>query len=390
MMNNDVLNVQRRSEQDFFNGAAPREALAWERAAIQADQEQNQQMALFAEAERHIQEEHLQAILNEGELKAHNAHQALGGMAVQHVHNEPQECCVTREQQTYDGYPRNFLSHPDFGPQAIHQSRWANCGPRDRDYTLNDTHYRVHGVRPQLESGQIADAIAVHQRFGSHAIGPPHPRFDAEVMQRQRRWSPGKFTKEEWQAKYGTMDGFDAYDKSMEHPHYYTGSHVHQGAVKDHLGHWRTDQERARLKAQAAEAHFQKREAEKEQYRQMREKLAAETARRTKVGWDTPQVFECVIPHPGVGYRNSVDFNDKNPDNKGPKCTSSTGEPMQKCVIGTEFQKGPSGVIFLKCTTGRGWLPMTNVRGDVECFKHLGAASQVETKSLRFQSPKME
>ena len=107
------------------------------------------------------------------------------------------------------------------------------------------------------------------------------------------------------------MDGFDAYDKSMEHPHYYTGSHVQQGAVKDHLGHWRTDQERQRLKAQAAEAHFQKREAEKEQYRKMREKLAAETARRTKIGWDTPQVFECVIPHPGVGYRNSVDFNDK-------------------------------------------------------------------------------
>jgi hypothetical protein len=97
----------------------------------------------------------------------------------------------------------------------------------------------------------------------------------------------------------------------MEHPHYYTGSHVQQGDVKDHLGHWRTDQERQRLKAQAAEAHFQKREAEKEEYRKMREKLAAETARRTKIGWDTPQVFECVIPHPGVGYRNSVDFNDK-------------------------------------------------------------------------------
>ena len=31
MMNNDNLSVQRRSEQAFFNGAAPRDALGWER-----------------------------------------------------------------------------------------------------------------------------------------------------------------------------------------------------------------------------------------------------------------------------------------------------------------------------------------------------------------------
>jgi len=386
-MNNDSLSVQRRSEQNFFNGVAPRDALAWERAAYRADYEQNHQMKLFAEAERHIQEEHLKVILTERDFEDHAANKAFRDIAIEHVHNDPEECCVTRNEQTYHGYQGTFLSHPDFGPQPIHESRWANSGPRHRDYTLNDTHYRVHGVQPQLESGQIADAIAVHQRFRSHAIGPPQPRFDAEVMQRQRQWTSGKFTKDEWRAKYGTMDGFDAYDKSMEHPHYYTGSHVQQSTVKDHLGHWRTDEERQRLKNEAAEAHFRKREAEKEQYNKMRERLAAETGKRIKIGWDTPQVFECVIPHPGVGYRNSVDFNDKNPDNKGPKCTSSTGESMQKCVIGTEFQKGPTGVLFLKCTTGRGWLPMTNVKGDVQCFKHLGPVSEVQTKDLRMQSP---
>ena len=51
---------------------------------------------------------------------------------------------------------------------------------------------------------------------------------------------------------------------------------------------------------------------------------------------------------------------DKNKDNRGPRCTLEDGTPIQsvRCVIGTEFVKSKEGVTFLKCSTGRGWLPL--------------------------------
>merc|ERR1712086_1205280 len=54
--------------------------------------------------------------------------------------------------------------------------------------------------------------------------------------------------------------------------------------------------------------------------------------------WTTPQVFVCIVGHPGVGYRFTPSFadKDKNKDNRGPRCTLEDGTPIQsvRCVIG--------------------------------------------------------
>jgi len=103
---------------------------------------------------------------------------------------------------------------------------------------------------------------------------------------------------------------------------------------------------------------------------------AAEAAAKAKDASDelcsTPQVFECTQPHPVVAYRYSPKFADKNPDGKGPKSTHESGAPLQKCVVGSDFVKSSEGITFMKCSTGRGWLPLHNKSGSINCFKHLG------------------
>jgi len=103
--------------------------------------------------------------------------------------------------------------------------------------------------------------------------------------------------------------------------------------------------------------------------------------------WTTPQVFVCIVGHPGVGYRFTPSFadKDKNKDNRGPRCTLEDGTPIQRCAIGTEFVKSKEGVTFLKCSTGRGWLPLHTPNGTQDCFKHLGAEGEVDTSNMRFK-----
>jgi len=103
--------------------------------------------------------------------------------------------------------------------------------------------------------------------------------------------------------------------------------------------------------------------------------------------WTTPQVFQCIVGNPGVGYRHSPDFADKdvNKDNRGPRSTLEDGTPIQKCVIGTEFVKSKEGVTFLKCSTGRGWLPLHTPNGTRDCFQHLGAEREVDTSNMTFK-----
>ena len=85
--------------------------------------------------------------------------------------------------------------------------------------------------------------------------------------------------------------------------------------------------------------------------------------------WRTPQLFECLINFPGIGFRYTPSFADK-----VTKCSSSalwshraaaqnkdgTGPIAPKHMIATEFVKSEKNVTFLKCETGRGWLPLTN------------------------------
>jgi len=127
-----------------------------------------------------------------------------------------------------------------------------------------------------------------------------------------------------------------------------------------------------------------------EDQKQKKEKVAAAAAAKAKEAsdesWSTPQVFECTQPHPGVAYRHSPKFADKNSDGKGPKSTHESGAPLQKCVVGSDFVKSSEGITFMKCSTGRGWLPLHNPSGSINCFKHLGEHGEVDENGLRFQS----
>jgi len=90
-----------------------------------------------------------------------------------------------------------------------------------------------------------------------------------------------------------------------------------------------------------------------------------------EVGVEVPygrQVFQCQIDKPGVGYRNTPSFADKVPDGTGPESPN--------CIIATAMQHGPQAV-FIKCASGRGWLPLTNPSGSRICFKHLGAEGEL-------------
>jgi len=133
--------------------------------------------------------------------------------------------------------------------------------------------------------------------------------------------------------------------------------------------------EAARKEAEAAEA---ARVAEADSVAR-----AAKKAEGANQMWSTPQVFECLIPFPGVGYRFSPKFSDKNPDGKGPKGPN-------KYMIGSEFTKSENNVTFLKCSTGRGWLPLTNPAGSVQCFRHVGAVGEVDIHDMNLMKTQEE
>jgi hypothetical protein len=83
--------------------------------------------------------------------------------------------------------------------------------------------------------------------------------------------------------------------------------------------------------------------------------------------------YQCTVPHPGVGYRFTPKFADKNDDGCGPVA----GE----VIIATAIVQGPQEV-FVKCKSGNGWLPLFSVSNDVEVLKHLGKVSAVDLDKL--------
>jgi hypothetical protein len=105
--------------------------------------------------------------------------------------------------------------------------------------------------------------------------------------------------------------------------------------------------------------------------------------------------YQCLAPHPGVGYRNTPVFPDKNDGGDGPV----EGEVIKATAI----VQGPQG-IFLRCSSGHGWLPLTNPeKKDARLFGHLGrkdkfnlkdhpnlkmAAYAIKVKSPKSKSPK--
>jgi len=80
------------------------------------------------------------------------------------------------------------------------------------------------------------------------------------------------------------------------------------------------------------------------------------------------RVYQCTVPNPGVGYRHTPQFADKNKDGTGPQ------DPQ--VVIADRMCQGPSAV-FIRCTSGKGWLPISNPDGKQQILKHIGKESEI-------------
>jgi len=80
------------------------------------------------------------------------------------------------------------------------------------------------------------------------------------------------------------------------------------------------------------------------------------------------RVYQCVVPNPGVGYRHTPQFADKNKDGTGPQ------DPQ--VIIADRICQGPSAV-FIRCTSGNGWLPISTPDGKQQILKHVGKESAI-------------
>eukprot|EP00658_Telonema_sp_P-2_P069507 TRINITY_DN587_c0_g1_i11.p1 TRINITY_DN587_c0_g1~~TRINITY_DN587_c0_g1_i11.p1 ORF type:complete len:287 (+),score=81.22 TRINITY_DN587_c0_g1_i11:173-1033(+) len=81
------------------------------------------------------------------------------------------------------------------------------------------------------------------------------------------------------------------------------------------------------------------------------------------------RVFQCQIDAPGVGYRNTPSFGDKN--------KSGTGPCKPQVIITDAICQGPHAVFVREAQVeggppSHGWVPLSNPKGDTICFKHLG------------------
>eukprot|EP00656_Telonema_subtile_P004269 TRINITY_DN11936_c0_g2_i14.p1 TRINITY_DN11936_c0_g2~~TRINITY_DN11936_c0_g2_i14.p1 ORF type:complete len:356 (+),score=116.40 TRINITY_DN11936_c0_g2_i14:67-1134(+) len=81
------------------------------------------------------------------------------------------------------------------------------------------------------------------------------------------------------------------------------------------------------------------------------------------------RVYQCVQAPPGVGYRFTPDFGDKNKDGSGPE--------SPQVIVANAICQGPKA-IFVHGTSGRGWLPITDPSGSKILFKHLGRVEDVD------------
>jgi len=81
------------------------------------------------------------------------------------------------------------------------------------------------------------------------------------------------------------------------------------------------------------------------------------------------RVYQCMIAWPGVAYRNTPVWDDRDDKFVGPL----TGE----VVIASAIVQGPR-CVFIKCVSGNGWLPMSDLNGGQMCFKHLGPLNKIQ------------
>jgi len=92
------------------------------------------------------------------------------------------------------------------------------------------------------------------------------------------------------------------------------------------------------------------------------------------------RVYQCEVAPPGVGYRHTPRFNDKNKDGCGPQAPH--------CIVADAICQGPNAV-FIRCTSGHGWLPLSDAKNSRFCFKHVGKEDEtnLETLGLELNDP---
>jgi len=85
------------------------------------------------------------------------------------------------------------------------------------------------------------------------------------------------------------------------------------------------------------------------------------------------RIYQCNIPAPGVGYRNTPEFPDKNPN--------ATGPQHPQVIVADAIVQGPKAA-FIRCCSGKGWLPLTDPNGTRICFQHVDEESKVDTSKF--------
>merc|ERR1711934_822984 len=86
------------------------------------------------------------------------------------------------------------------------------------------------------------------------------------------------------------------------------------------------------------------------------------------------RVFECKIDPPGVGYRNTPEFSNKNTDGTGPQAPD--------LVIADAICQGPRA-IFIREAESKLWLPLTDPKGERVCFEHKGRDNEFQYDPAR-------
>lgn len=93
------------------------------------------------------------------------------------------------------------------------------------------------------------------------------------------------------------------------------------------------------------------------------------------------KVYQCLIPAPGVGYRNTPVFADKNQDGTGPQ------EPQ--VVIADCICQGP-GAVFVRDARNGLWLPLTSPGGVKKCFHIVGNKKDVDLTKFQLCEGKVK
>eukprot|EP00656_Telonema_subtile_P026228 TRINITY_DN281_c0_g1_i2.p2 TRINITY_DN281_c0_g1~~TRINITY_DN281_c0_g1_i2.p2 ORF type:complete len:186 (+),score=65.45 TRINITY_DN281_c0_g1_i2:76-633(+) len=93
------------------------------------------------------------------------------------------------------------------------------------------------------------------------------------------------------------------------------------------------------------------------------------------------RAYQCKIKSPGVGYRNSPQFGDKNPNGTGPQAP--------QYIVADAIVQGRRAC-FVRDKRNGLWLPLTNPDGTIVCMEHLGRMDDANNEAIQALDPALE